>query len=88
LINPTGNPGMAKAWTGDILAGMTARFLAGWVRRYRGVDFGALADYLSAAIYLHGLAGDLAAQDKGMESMVATDLLEHLPAAFRQVLRG
>lgn len=88
LINPTGNPGMASAGTGDILAGMTARFLAGWVRRYRGVDFGALADYLSAAIYLHGLAGDLAAQDKGMESMVATDILEHLPAAFRQVLRG
>jgi NAD(P)H-hydrate epimerase len=45
----------------------------------------ALADHISAAVYIHGLAGDLAAERKGVESMIATDLLAHLPEAFKRV---
>jgi len=88
FINSTGNPGMATGGSGDILAGMVGRFVAGWNRKYHGVDMQSLSDYLSAAVYLHGLAGDLAAEEKGEESMIATDIIPHLPAAFNRVLRG
>jgi hydroxyethylthiazole kinase-like uncharacterized protein yjeF len=84
-INTTGNPGMASGGTGDILSGMMGRFMAGWRRRYRGGSPDRLADYLAAAVYLHGLAGDLAAADVGEESLIATDLLPHLPKAFKKV---
>jgi ADP-dependent NAD(P)H-hydrate dehydratase / NAD(P)H-hydrate epimerase len=83
-INSTGNPGMATGGSGDILAGMVGRFVAGWQRKYHGADLSALANYLSAAVYLHGLAGDLAAEEKGVESLIATDLLPHLPEAFKR----
>jgi ADP-dependent NAD(P)H-hydrate dehydratase / NAD(P)H-hydrate epimerase len=84
FVNCTGNPGMATGGTGDILSGMMGRFLAGW-RRRKDPDLRDLADYLSAAVYLHGLAGDLAAKEKGEESLIATDLLDHLPAAIQGV---
>jgi ADP-dependent NAD(P)H-hydrate dehydratase / NAD(P)H-hydrate epimerase len=84
-VNTTGNPGMASGGTGDILSGMAGRFLAGWKRKFRGDNIEGLADYLSAAVYLHGLAGDYAAEDKGEEALIATDLLQYLPAAFRRV---
>jgi NAD(P)H-hydrate epimerase len=86
FINNTGNPGMATAGSGDILAGILARFVAGWSRRFRGADLIALADHISAAVYFHGVAGDLAAEQKGVESMIATDLLAHLPEAFKRVV--
>jgi ADP-dependent NAD(P)H-hydrate dehydratase / NAD(P)H-hydrate epimerase len=85
FINNTGNPGMAAGGTGDILSGMMGRFVAGWKRQ---IDIGNscnLADYISAAVYCHGLAGDLAAEEKGMESLIATDLLAQLPQAFKNV---
>jgi hydroxyethylthiazole kinase-like uncharacterized protein yjeF len=88
LVNSTGNPGMATGGTGDILAGMVGRFVASWKRKYQGKDLSALADHLAAAVYLHGLAGDLAAEEKGEESMIATDLIPHLPEAFKRVRRG
>ncbi len=84
LINPTGNPGMATGGTGDILAGMVGRFAAAWSRGSRGGDEDVLADYLAAAVYLHGLAGDLAAARKGEDSLIATDILDFLPEAFKQ----
>jgi hydroxyethylthiazole kinase-like uncharacterized protein yjeF len=85
-INASGNPGMATGGTGDILAGMMGRFVAGWniQRRQRGQA--KLADHICAAVFLHGIAGDLAAEKKGMESLIATDLLEFLPAAFKRVI--
>ena len=86
FINNTGNPGMATGGSGDILAGMVGRFVAGWNRRFHGADAMALVDHLCAAVYLHGLAGDLAADEKGAESMIATDLVPYLPAAFRSVV--
>lgn len=77
-INPTGNPGMASGGAGDILTGMIAGFIA---QKY---------DIISAiqlAVYLHGLSGDLAAQDLGEEYINAMDLLTYLPEAF-SILKG
>ena len=75
-VNPTGNPGMATGGTGDILTGMTAGIFAQMPGR-------GLACCV-AAVYLHGLAGDVAAETMGEHSLVATDLLKGLPEAFRR----
>jgi ADP-dependent NAD(P)H-hydrate dehydratase / NAD(P)H-hydrate epimerase len=72
-INPTGNPGMATAGTGDVLTGMIAGLLA----RTRDP----LAACLSG-VYLHGLSGDIAASEKGHDALVATDIIDAIPAAF------
>lgn len=85
FINPTGNPGMATGGTGDILAGMTGRFVAGW--KLRNSTDSRLADYLAAAVYLHALSGDLAAEEGSMESLIATDLLTQMPRAFKKVMQ-
>jgi len=84
FVNSTGNPGMATGGTGDILAGMMGRFVAGWKCKFNGANLEALADYLSSAVFLHGMAGDFAAAEKGEESLIATDLLPHLPDAFKK----
>ena len=73
LLNPTGNPGMASGGTGDVLTGVLGAFLA------RGL---APADALASAVYLHGLAGDIAAARQGEESLIAGDVIDALPAAF------
>jgi ADP-dependent NAD(P)H-hydrate dehydratase / NAD(P)H-hydrate epimerase len=84
-INNTGNPGMASGGTGDILAGILGRFVAGWKIRSAKED-ARLLDYICAAVFLHGMAGDIAAEEQGMESLIATDLLRRLPGAFKRVL--
>ena len=84
-INRTGNPGMASGGTGDVLAGMVGRFLAGWNRMRKSPGCPELIDFLCAAVYLHGLAADLAAEAGDQESLVATDLLQYLPQAFKRV---
>jgi NAD(P)H-hydrate epimerase len=84
-INRTGNPGMATGGTGDILAGMMGRFVAGWKLQSGSAHPGDIADYIAAAVYLHGLAGDLAAGEGSAESLIATDLLTYLPKAFKEV---
>lgn len=78
-VNPTGNPGMATGGTGDILTGMTAGILAQMPNDP--------ARAAIAAAYLHGLAGDLAAERVGEHSLVATDLLAGLPEAFRRATK-
>lgn len=75
-VNPTGNPGMATGGTGDILTGMVAGMVA------QHPDNVSLA--VSAAVYLHGLAGDLARDELGEQSLLATDLLTYLPDAFQR----
>jgi len=75
-VNPTGNPGMATGGTGDILTGMTAGII--------GQMQNDVAHATIAAVYMHGLAGDIAAQKVGEHSLVATDLLGALPEAFRR----
>jgi len=84
-INRTGNPAMATGGTGDVLAGMVGRFMATWSRLRRNADCPKLEDFLCAAVYLHGLAGDLAVESIDEESLVATDLIEYLPDAFHKV---
>ncbi len=75
-VNPTGNPGMATGGTGDILTGMTAGVMA---QMPNDIPLATVA-----AVYLHGLAGDVAVETMGEHSLVATDLLTALPEAFRR----
>jgi ADP-dependent NAD(P)H-hydrate dehydratase / NAD(P)H-hydrate epimerase len=77
-INPKGNPGMATAGTGDILTGMISGILA-------QEHLGSFIERLCLAVYLHGLAGDFAAEEIGEESLVATDLLRFLPKAWENL---
>jgi NAD(P)H-hydrate epimerase len=77
-VNPTGNPGMAKGGTGDVLTGIMAGLLA----QFPAHPVGEVA---TAAVYLHGLAGDLAAQEFGQHSMLAGDLLEMIPRAYKKL---
>ena len=73
-VNPTGNPGLATAGTGDVLSGVAGALLArgssGW-------------EAATAGVYLHGLAGDLAARRLGQESLMAGDVIAALPEAIR-----
>jgi len=73
-VNLTGNPGMASGGSGDVLTGMVAALLA---QNLEPVDAAILA------VHVHGLAGDMAAEDVGEVSLMAGDLLEYLPDAFR-----
>jgi NAD(P)H-hydrate epimerase len=73
-INPTGTPAMGKGGSGDILTGMIAGMVAQFPRQ---------ADQaVAAAVYLHGLAGQLGAQTLGEKCLLATDLLQYLPDAM------
>jgi NAD(P)H-hydrate epimerase len=74
-INPTGTPAMGTGGTGDILTGMVAGFLGQFPSQSE------LA--VAAAVYLHGLSGELGAASKGEKCLIATDLLDFLPAAIQ-----
>ena len=76
-VNPTGNAGMATGGSGDVLTGI----LAGLLAQKRDDALGATL----AGVYLHGLAGDLAAQEMGMRALIASDITHHLGAAFLEV---
>jgi NAD(P)H-hydrate epimerase len=78
-VNPTGNPGMAKGGTGDVLTGLTAGLMAQFPTRAPG-------QVAAAAVYLHGLAGDLAADEVGQQGMLAGDLLEKIPGADKLIV--
>ena len=73
VFNATGNSGMATAGSGDVLTGILTALLA------RGYDKGTACQL---GMYLHGLAGDLAAREVGKESLVASDIIQFLPKAF------
>ena len=75
-VNPTGNPGMATGGTGDILTGMVAAMVAQHPQD--------LTRAVACAVFLHGLAGDLACDNVGEQSLIATDLLTYLPDAFHR----
>ncbi len=75
-INTTGNPGMATAGSGDVLTGMIAAMIAQHSRSH------ALDKVVSAAVFLHGFAGDLALRLKGEAGLTAGDLVEAIPAAM------
>jgi NAD(P)H-hydrate epimerase len=76
-VNPTGNPGMATGGTGDILTGMIAGLIAQHPQH--------ALEATALAVYLHGLAGDMASDSVGENCMVATDLVRFLPQAFAEM---
>jgi NAD(P)H-hydrate epimerase len=78
LVNPTGTPAMAKGGSGDILTGM----IAGLLSQFRDARPELV---IAAAVYLHGLAGELAVAEGAEQTLAATDLLRHLPEAIRRV---
>jgi NAD(P)H-hydrate epimerase len=75
-LNPTGNPGMATAGTGDVLAGMIGALWAQGLSSFKAAATGA---------YLHGLAGDLAVEELTEYSLIASDLIAYLPKALKVV---
>jgi hydroxyethylthiazole kinase-like uncharacterized protein yjeF len=74
-VNRTGNPGMATGGTGDVLTGVIAAFVA------QGLS---TLDAASLGVHVHGLAGDLAARERGRVALIATDLIDFLPAALQK----
>ena len=78
-INTTGNPGMATGGTGDVLTGI----LAGLTAQFGVEDW---ARVLSFGVYLHGLAGDIAASRVGEAPLIASDLIDAIPEAYARVL--
>lgn len=73
--NQTGGPALAKGGSGDVLTGMAAAFLAQGMEPF---------DAAVLAVYLHGLAGDLAARALGTHSVLSRDVVENIPKAFLQ----
>jgi len=78
FINTTGNPGMATAGSGDVLCGMLAASLCQITQPIMASVF---------AVYIHGLAGDIAAKDNTQIGMVAGDISEWLPIALKKILQ-
>ena len=74
FINPTGNPGMASGGMGDVLAGMLAALLGQGLNPEEAMKLG---------IYLHGFVGDRATEEKGQIGLIASDIIEGLPAGMR-----
>lgn len=79
LINTTGNPGMSKGGSGDVLAGIIASFSSQGLSPY---------DASYAGVYIHGLAGDLAAEKFSQQAMLPQDIISCLPEAFKICLKN
>jgi NAD(P)H-hydrate epimerase len=78
FINSSGNPGMATAGTGDVLTGMISALLAQHMNA---------RDASILGVYLHGVAGDTAARQKGVRSLVASDIIKAIPSVIKSLTR-
>jgi NAD(P)H-hydrate epimerase len=78
-FNPTGNPGMATGGSGDVLTGVLVGLVAQGYEPLQACLLG---------VYLHGLSGDIAALDTGIDSLIASDLVDYLPSAFQSVRKN
>ena len=76
VFNTTGNSGMATAGSGDVLTGIITALLARGYSRKNACLMG---------MYLHGMAGDIAAKRVGKESLIASDIIDSLPEAFKNL---
>lgn len=75
-LNVTGNPGMATGGSGDVLTGIIAALIAQGIQEQLAAALG---------VYLHGVAGDIAAAEKGIYGMAAGDIVEYLPSAIQKI---
>lgn len=76
FINTTGNPGMATGGSGDVLTGIISSLIGQKVDPFHAA---------ALAVYIHGLSGDLASKNKGLHGLIAGDIIEYLPQAFKEV---
>lgn len=76
MVNTTGNNGLAKGGSGDILSGMVLSLLGQGMPPFEAA---------CAAVFVHGLAGDMAARDKGARGMTPADVLQMLPYAYKEI---
>ena len=74
-VNTTGNPGMATAGSGDVLAGIIGAFLGQGIK-----------NAVVSGVYIHGLAGDIMAEEVGEYSLISRDILKGIPKAFNNIL--
>ncbi len=76
-LNPTGNPAMAKAGSGDVLTGVIAGLMAQGLPGIKAAI---------AGVYIHGLAGEIGAKERGPYSLLASEMIEYLSAAFKEII--
>lgn len=77
-INTTGNPGMATAGSGDVLTGIIVSLLGQGIDSFTSAKLG---------VFIHGLAGDIARDEKGEYSLIASDIIENIPLAINKIRR-
>ena len=75
-LNPTGNPGMATAGSGDVLTGILLGLLSQGIPQ---------EDACKLGVYIHGLAGDIAASELTEIAITASDIIQALPAAWKKI---
>jgi NAD(P)H-hydrate epimerase len=78
FLSDTGNPGLSRGGSGDILTGMIASFIA------QGIP---PAEAAAAGVFLHGMAADMTAENLSMQGMLPTDVIAHLPLLFKKMNR-